>query len=373
MSQSVLRGALMGWTGRGAYGHDLDLAFHSLPDVTLVAVSDPDKGGRESAASRLGIVTAYSHYEEMLDREALDLVIVAPHDASVHPEMVTAAARRGLHVFCEKPLAVSLEQADKMVRATADVRGAVAYQNRLWCAPEACRLLQDGFLGRLHPMVGSGKMDHRSGGEVLLVLGTHLLDLMRLFAGDARSVHATIQHAEKPATLSDVRSLPGMGPILGDGLTAFYEFDQGITGIYRSVRAADGGRTSYFRLELHGTEGILWIPMAPTRALYHYPLPVLLPSKPEWRSLPLPPSGGNTPEAPRDLREPPTDLREANRLLALDFIESIRAGRTPTCSIHNARAALEMALAVYPAHLEGRTVRLPLEDRAHPLERGGPS
>ena len=73
ISKSCRAGAI-GWTGRGDYGHRLHLAFTDLEGVDLVAIADPQAGGRAKIARQCGIPAVYADYREMLAREALDIV-----------------------------------------------------------------------------------------------------------------------------------------------------------------------------------------------------------------------------------------------------------------------------------------------------------
>ena len=62
---------IIGHTGRGNYGHSLDMAFVGVEGVEIVALADPDDEGRAETAARTGAATAYADYREMLDREKL--------------------------------------------------------------------------------------------------------------------------------------------------------------------------------------------------------------------------------------------------------------------------------------------------------------
>src|SRR4051812_19599938 len=61
-----LPAAVIGHTGRGDYGHGMDLIFNDLPGVTVVAVADPDPAGRAKAAGRCKAARQYADYREML-------------------------------------------------------------------------------------------------------------------------------------------------------------------------------------------------------------------------------------------------------------------------------------------------------------------
>ena len=102
---AILRAGIIGDTGRGNYGHGLDVAYDGTPGVEVVAVADPDPAGREAAARRTGALRQYADYREMLESESVDLVNVCPRWIGRHAEMVIAAAESGARgLMCEKAL-----------------------------------------------------------------------------------------------------------------------------------------------------------------------------------------------------------------------------------------------------------------------------
>ena len=77
---------IIGHTGRGGYGHSLDMAFVGVEGVEIVALADPDDEGRAETAARTGAATAYADYREMLDREKLDIAVLASSEVGDHRE-----------------------------------------------------------------------------------------------------------------------------------------------------------------------------------------------------------------------------------------------------------------------------------------------
>src|SRR5437763_1297276 len=183
------RVAVIGRTGRGNYGHGLDVVWKSVDNVEIVAVADSDERGRATAAKRLGAKNAYADYRLMLEKEKPQIVSVADRHLDQHRDMVLACARAGASVFLEKPMARTLAEADEMVKAceTHHVKLAIAHQTRYSPRLKRVReLIAAGRLGDLLELRGRGKEDARGGGQDLMVLGTHVMDLMRLLVGDAR-------------------------------------------------------------------------------------------------------------------------------------------------------------------------------------------
>jgi predicted dehydrogenase len=142
-------------------------------------------GGRQ-LAERTGAEQSYADYREMLEKADLDLVSVGPRWVDCHAEMVIACAEAGVKgIFCEKPFAKTLPEADAMIDACDrnGVKIAVAHRRASGYEQYAKKLVEGGEIGEIQVMRGHGKDDHRAGAMDLMVLGTHILDSMRYFAG----------------------------------------------------------------------------------------------------------------------------------------------------------------------------------------------
>src|SRR6266542_2509170 len=72
------RACVIGNTGRGGYGHGLDVCFQKVPGVKVVAVADPDAGGRAQTLKKTGALDGYADWREMLEKEHPDLVSIGP-------------------------------------------------------------------------------------------------------------------------------------------------------------------------------------------------------------------------------------------------------------------------------------------------------
>jgi predicted dehydrogenase len=357
------RAGVIGHTGRGGFSHGLDVAFLGLPGVEVVAVADPDAAGRQAVAERAGAARGYADYREMLEREELDLVAVAPGWLDQREGMVGAAAEAGVKaIYCEKPLARSLDEADRMLAAydAHGVKMAVAHQNRGFPAPWRVReLIEAGKIGQVRALRAYSKQDSRAGGLELLIHGTHMFDLMRFFAGDARWCNARVTVGGRDVVPADVDADDAWGPMAGDDITAQYGFDNGVLGTFESVRYDDGGGTHYFCMEIHGTGGILTFWSDLRSPIYHHPHPQAVPQRAgDWEVLPTEP--------------PPTEassLHAGNQALVGDLLAAVEEERQPVSSGHDGRAALGMVLAAYESHVRDARVGLPLVERTHPLVR----
>lgn len=190
-------------------------AYRAAEDVDVVACLDVDPDRASRFAAEHGIAAATDD-ADVFFAQGLDAVSVCtPHPA--HEPMVLAAARHGVHVLCEKPLAVTMEAATRMVGAcaAAGVALGVVFQRRWWPAATRIRDAIDAgaigapFLGRvevlLHrdasyytetPWRGTWDAD---GGGVLMTQAIHYLDLLQWCLGDVdwvMTAAGTFRHGE---------------------------------------------------------------------------------------------------------------------------------------------------------------------------------
>jgi predicted dehydrogenase len=359
------RVAVIGRTGKGNYGHGLDVVWTGIGNVEIIAVADENDSGRAKAAQRLKAKTAYADYRQMLAKERPQIVSVADRWLDQHRDMVVACAEAGASIFLEKPFARTLVEADEMVAACErhHVKLAIAHQTRH--SPRLQRiqeLLSAGHLGDILEFRTRGKEDSRGGGEDLMVLGTHLMDLMRLLGGDARWCYARVTEKGKRVTKAEVRKGgEGMGPTAGDQVSAQYGFEKGITGHFASHRAKHGAGAR-FGLIVYGTKGVIQLTTGSLPSAYFLDDPSWFPgrSKAQWQEITS--AGLGKPEPLQD-----GGLAQGNIWIVQDLIQAIENDRQPLGSMYDGRAALEMILAVYEAHRINGPAELPLKNRRHPL------
>lgn len=358
-----LRAAVIGHTGRGDYGHGLDACFTGLPGVEVVAVADPVEAGRAKAAAKAKAARQYADYREMLAKEKPDLVSVAPRWSERHRDMSLAAIAAGAHVFVEKPMTVTLAEADEIVAAAdkAGRRVAVAHQMRI--GPSVAHLkarVDEGLIGDLLEMRAFGKQDARAGGEDLIVLGTHLFDMTRLFAGDPLTCTARVTHQGRDITRADARAVKEqIGPLAGDEVSAQFSFDGGVNGTFTS-RGRMADRSGHWGIELVGSKGSARILADIWPRVF-----VLSPGAwgPDGRQDVWVPLDGD----PGRAAGVDKSTTAANRRVVEDLIAAARQDREPACGVRNARWGIEMVMGIYRAALDGTRVGFPLPDRGHPL------
>lgn len=145
----VRRGAIIGFGNVAEHGHVP--GWLAAEGFAIVAVADPAAERRAAAAAALPGVALYEDYNRLLAQERLDFVDIASPPA-FHAAAVSAAAERGLHVLCEKPLTTT--RADYLpVRRAVTIAGTVLQPVHNWRCSEAFAVarsvLRDGQLGPL--------------------------------------------------------------------------------------------------------------------------------------------------------------------------------------------------------------------------------
>ncbi|MCP4645982.1 MAG: Gfo/Idh/MocA family oxidoreductase [bacterium] len=358
------KACVIGDTDNGGYGHSLHLAWAHRPDVEVVAVADPNEEGRAKRAKEAGAARTYADYQEMLEKEKPDLVTIGPRWTPRHKEYLLAAADCGAHGLLEKPIAVDLAEADAMVDAVnaKNLKWAIAHNFRMSPVIRHVKKMVDDekIIGYLFEARGRGKEDGRAGGEDLIVLGTHVFDMMAYFLGDAAWCASDITMNGKPATKDDVREASEpLGPILGNRIHSMFGFKYGIAGHFSSMisRDGNGGR---WGIDLYGSRGVISIRMGVVPEVH-------LLRDPSWA-----PGGGDVkweplPGMPTVTMTNPDN--ERNAPIIDDLMAAIEDDRQPELNLESGRRAYEMIQATYEAHVRGERVALPLEERTHPLTR----
>lgn len=362
LQERTWKACVYGHTGRGGYGHGLDTCFQKIPGVSIAAVADPDEKGRAAAQKRLRLERSYASLEEMLDREKPDLVSLGPRWVEKRLEQLTLCAERKVHVYMEKPIAGSLAEADAMA-ALGDKHGikiVVAHQMRL-CPPilHLKQKIEEGLIGRLLEVRTRGKEDHRSGGEDLMVLGTHCLYLMRLFAGTPIWCSSRVTQDGREVVREDRRAASEpLGPVAGDTIHAQYAFADGVQGSFASqkVPKGEGGR---FQLLLYGSKGVAGFAIDQDPKISWLPEPRWVKDASAWQPVPGTPSNDD----PSGLKG--TDA--CNKRVVEELIRLAVSGGPSPVEFQEARATLEMIHAVYTSHLSGARASFPLAAREHPL------
>ena len=357
MSQKNYRAAAIGHTGAGNYGHGLHLPFNELENIEFVAVADPDEAGRQAEMEKVGVQRGYADYREMLDKEDLDIVSVGPRWTTDHLDILLACIDADCHVYSEKPMTATLADGDQIVEAAKQkgIKVAVAHQAVYLPAIQTVKqMLHDGVIGEVREIHAHGKQDRRGGGEDMIVLGTHLFNMMRFFVGNVKWMSAHVTESGKEVAAADARNATEpVGLIAGDCVNSYFSFESGVSGLFDSRKNEVSG--NYYGMEIVGSEGRLSMRGGGGDGLVIYSYPCWSPAdgSQKWEAVPI----------------DDTPFSSGNNLAIIDLIDAIENDRKPISSAEDAVAALEMILGAYESQLTGKRVSFPIENREHPLKR----
>jgi predicted dehydrogenase len=275
-----------GWMGR-VHAQAYARLPHHFPELALrpdlVAVADEVPGRAEQAAAQYGFATATLDWRDLAgDPRVLAVSIAAPN--FLHREMGAGLAAAGKHIWIEKPVGLSADDARAVAAAvrSAGVQGAVGFNYRNAPAVSAARrLIADGEIGRVtharfrlfsdyaaHP---DGALTWRyerarGGSGVLGDLASHGVDLVRHLLGEIDALVADtaifVPQRARPsgATAGHARAAGGaLGPVENeDYVSSQLRLASGARVVLEASRVAVGEQNSY-GFEIHGTRGaVFW-------------------------------------------------------------------------------------------------------------------
>lgn len=209
MVKKILKGKKIKW-GIAGCGRFAEQSF--LPAVRLTRRSEVtslysrDINRSRSLADKFGVQNSFNNYDEFLKSD-IDAVFVASSNVH-HYEQVIKAAKAGKNILCEKPLAITSQQAEEMVNVCKDnnVLLAVNYVHRYHpLVVKAKELIVDQKLGKLVSIDVHFNIDfppdnnfrfkkELSGGGALRDIGTHMIDLLRFFGGEIESIDGVVSN-----------------------------------------------------------------------------------------------------------------------------------------------------------------------------------
>jgi predicted dehydrogenase len=349
--------ALIG-CGRISFKH-IEGFVDNAERLTLTALCDPIKNRVEEKRSEYqkkfpdANIAVYKDYREMLAKQKPDIVTIAT-ESGKHPEIAVTCIEAGCHVICEKPMALSVKDADKMITAAKKNKRklAVCFQNRFNAPIQTLRTaLEAGRFGKiLHGMIqirwnrneayyaeapwrGTWEQD----GGTLMNQCTHGIDLLQWMMGEnAVRVQAQTRRFMRPIEAEDFGA-------------AIVEFKNGAVGMIE-------GSADVFPMNLNETLSIFGEKGTAV-------IGGLAVNKIEtWRFADAQ-FAGDTEEKvlnPSE-KDPPTVYGFGHTALFKDFVEAIEADREPIISGESSKKALEIILAIYKSQKTGNPVDLPCD------------
>lgn len=192
----------VGIIGCGEMGSYHAKGLGKMEDVELLATSDVKPDALKRFAQKHNVKYSFTDYDQMLDIEAIDAVLICI-PTFLHHSAVLSSARKGKHIFCEKPIAMSLEDAQEMIEVCQEnnvkfMIGFVRRFDNFW--GKARELIRDGVLGRpvvwhdLSSSTGAPSdwyFDEVKGGGPLIDGAVHNYDFGHYTFGGVRKVYAS--------------------------------------------------------------------------------------------------------------------------------------------------------------------------------------
>ena len=324
----------IGLVGCGGLGSRHAANVESIEGAELVAVCDHQRASAEALSDKLASQPAiYDNHQTMLSEQSPDAVLVVTPNF-VHSPITVDAATSGAHVFCEKPMALAVEDCDAMIEA-ADNAGVflmIGYVRRFQNAyREMKRLIDEGQIGEIrmaHTVrLGTGAPGGVAGWQLdreryggLFSMHSHELDQLTWMAGDVRAVQAVMRYDDASDNTVE------------ESIFINLEFCSGAIGSLSSSRIYPGGS---YELGVAGTEGSVKIT-----------------------------SGTGTQLTLNRVGEKPEHMTyERNNGLLEEmtyFLQCIRTGEQPQSNGLDGRRTIAISLAAHESARTGRKVEVPV-------------
>lgn len=233
-------------------------SFRIMPDeAEVVAVASPTPGNAEQFAKRHGLPRWFTDYRQMLAEPDIEMVTIAAPNA-LHASMTVDAANAGKHIVCEKPLCMTLEEADLMIDTCRRKGVLLMYAEELFFTPKyvkAKKMADEGAFGKVYLVKQTEKHfgPHapwfwdvsRSGGGVFMDMGCHGIAFCYWFLGRPKIKSVTCHlatHVHGDKTKGD------------DDSICILDFEGGAKGLVEDSWARRGGMED--RIEVYGEGGM---------------------------------------------------------------------------------------------------------------------
>ncbi len=332
-----------------------------VPDAEVVAVFARSEGRAEAFARRHGVPRWFSDLDRAIEDSGCEVVdICLPN--FLHHRAVLSAARAGKHVILEKPMAMTLEEADEMIAVCAERGRKLMYAEELCFTPKyerVRRLVNEGAVGRVFQLRQCEKHSGphsdwfydvaQSGGGVLMDMGCHGVAWCRWMLGGRPRVLSVYAHL--------MTGLLHGGRTRGEEHSfCVLEFEGGVMGIVENSWARLGGMDD--RVEVYGTGGSVSADLFMGNSALTYS------EKGYGYAME---KAGTTRGWTFTMFEEAFNQGYPQELQ--HFIECVREDKTPRVAGEDGRAVLEILYAAYRSGRIGQKVRLPFEPRvAKPVD-----
>lgn len=324
-----------------------------VPEAEVVAVYARNIDRAKAFAEKHHIPQWYDDIDKVINESGCELIdICLPN--FLHSKATLKAAAAGKHIIIEKPLTITLEEADEMIAACKKAGVKLMYAEELCFAPKYERvrhMVKEGAVGDVYMLKQSEKHSgphsdwfydvEQAGGGVLMDMGCHAIAWFRWMLKNAK---ATSVYASMSTVLHKGRTKAE------DNTVMIIEFENGVTGVAENSWAKHGGMDD--RSEVHGTGGVIYADLfmgnasiAYSKNGYGYAM--------EKADTTV---GWSFPVFEEVFNQGyPHELKH--------FIECVQKDIQPLVTGEDGRAVLEIIYAAYASAAEGKKILLPFAPR----------
>jgi len=233
----------IGIIGCGFWANYQVAAWKEIPEAKIISVCDRDLPKMKALAEKFNIPHLYTSVPEMLKNAELDCIDIIS-SPETHPEIVLAAADAGTPVICQKPMAMELSDAKRMVEKCHSLNVPFyIHENFRWQAPmlKVKELLDGGEVGKpfkariyfnTHfPVLSNQPSLGQMTKMIIADLGVHLFDLVRFFFGEVKTIYCRTQQISNGIKGEDVattllETIGGVQCIVEMSWTSYVEHDR---------------------------------------------------------------------------------------------------------------------------------------------------
>lgn len=322
-------------------------AIGDIPNVELIGATDTNQKSMEIFASQRGI-KAYGNVQELVEDPSIDIVCICT-PSGFHASQALEVLAKRKHVIVEKPMAITVDEADQLIQACKDNGVQLGVISQLRFAEGIKKLkeaVEQGILGKIvmgdlamkfyrsqdyyntGGWRGTWKMD---GGGALMNQGIHGIDLLQYVMGPVASVFAYAKTLARDIEVEDTAA-------------AVLEFKNGALGIIQGTTSIYPGFSR--KIEINGTQGTIVLEEDTII---------------KWEVQ------GQEGDSKEDLlgqtmnrtgQDPNAFDTEGHRAQILDFIAAIGEQRKPIVDVYEGRKPIEIILAIYESARTGKVVYL---------------
>ena len=319
-----------------------------VPDAEVVAVYGRSEEKAKAFAQQFGIKEYYTDLDTLLEKSDCEVVdICIPNYA--HYEACIKSAKSGRHIIIEKPLALTLEQADEMIDTCKKLGKKLMYAEELCFAPKYERvraLVERGAVGDIYMIKQAEKHSgphsrwfyekDMAGGGVMMDMGCHALAWFRWILGGNPKIKSV--YASMATVMHDTEC--------DDNTVTLVEFENGVLGIAEDSWAKHGGMDD--RIEVYGNKGVSYADLFRGNSALTYSL--------EGYDYAMEKAGSSKGWSFTVYEEA---FNQGYPQELAHFIECVRKDLEPKVTGEDGRAVLEMIYAAYESARTGKKVELP--------------